>query len=117
MVTLQHFEPAAEIALGQALPKASSIEGNQHEAEAVLWTSPDGRTEIGVWECSPGRFHSTRDGFSETCYILSGRLTLTESGRSPVFINPGEMIVLPTGWQGEWWLHDTVRKIYVVTRD
>lgn len=114
MVDLKHFEHVAGIALGAPRPKTSSLDGSQNEAEAVLWASPDGRTEIGIWECSPGRFASQRDSFSETCYIISGSLTLREAGKPETRISPGEIVVLPVGWRGEWLLHETVRKIYVV---
>lgn len=93
--------------------KPTSITDGQAESALELWT--DGRgTEVGYWECSPGRFTATRKGFSEICQIVSGRMTLHPTESAPIDLGPGSTIVMPEGWTGEWEVHETVRKLYVV---
>lgn len=114
MIDLKTFDHLVDIELGAPQAKATSVEGNQAEAEKVLWTSDDGTIEVGVWECSPGRFTSRRDDFSEICHIVSGSITLKSEGQPGRAIGVGELLILPTGWRGEWTIHETTRKLYVV---
>jgi uncharacterized cupin superfamily protein len=108
------FSQLSAIGLGKLATKPTSIEGNQLEASKVLWTSEDSSLRVGVWECSPGRFTADRDANSETCYILSGRVTLHMEDGTAKEVKAGEMLVLPRGWTGEWTIHETTRKLYVV---
>ncbi|MEY3080279.1 MAG: hypothetical protein RJA94_264 [Pseudomonadota bacterium] len=114
MIAFQTFAHLATIDLGAPAPKPTSIAGNQMEAAVTLWTSPDGLAEAGVWECTPGRFTANRETNSEICHIVKGRVTLhDEDGRSRD-VAPGEMLVLPIGWKGEWTIHETTRKLYII---
>jgi uncharacterized cupin superfamily protein len=99
--------------LGAPAPKPTSTTGQQ-EASAELWTSPDGATEVGVWECDPGTFTAVRDGMAEVCQILSGRATITGEDGTVAEVGPGSTLVLPDGWRGTWQVHETVRKTYVM---
>ncbi|WP_066932684.1 cupin domain-containing protein [Microtetraspora fusca] len=102
--------------LGPYAPKPTSIAGEQREASLTAWTSADGRTRAGVWECTPGTFTAIRDGYHEVCQILSGRATIVASDGTIQEVGPGSTLVMPAGWQGEWRVHETVRKTYVTTR-
>ncbi|MDQ0471291.1 cupin domain-containing protein [Labrys wisconsinensis] len=114
MIAFQTFAHLAAIDLGALQPKPTSIEGDQHEAAKTLWTSPDGRLEIGVWECTPGRFTASRDENSETCHIVSGRASLHDKDGRTREVRAGEVLVLPKGWSGEWTIHETTRKLYIL---
>ncbi len=114
MTDFQTFAHLASIDLGEPAPKPTSLEGSQVEAAKTLWSSPDGKLEVGVWECTPGRFTASRDTNSETCHIVSGRVSLHgPEGRSQE-VGPGEMLVLPKGWRGEWTIHEKTRKLYII---
>ena len=73
MIDFKTFAHLAHIDLGEPQPKPTSLEGDQLEAANTLWTSEDGKIEVGVWECSQGRFTARRDTNSEICHIVSGR--------------------------------------------
>lgn len=105
------------LALNEPVRKPTSIDCEQFEASRKLWTSNDGRLTIGVWECTPGRFSANRDQVSETCHLISGRVTLRgEDGQTRDLV-AGDMLVLPRGWRGEWTLHETTRKLYIMHAD
>ena len=105
------------IDLGRPSPKPTSIGGTPMEAAKQLWTSADGTLKIGVWQCSPGRFTADREASSETCHIISGRVTLHgPDGRSEE-LGTGDMLVLPRGWRGEWTIHEQTRKLYILHSD
>jgi uncharacterized protein len=78
---------------------------------AVLWAYGD--QESGVWECTPGSSYWEQEQ-NEFVLILSGALTVTADGGSPVALAAGDCAMFPRGWRGTWELHETVRKVYVV---
>ncbi|GAA4161068.1 cupin domain-containing protein [Shinella granuli] len=118
MISFENFGDLLQRDIGAFAPKPTSIEGDQQEATLPLWTSPDGKMETGIWECTPGRFTADRSEIAEICHILSGRVTLHNGDGTSRRIGPGEMFVLPLGWRGEWTIHEQTRKIYtMVARD
>lgn len=117
MIDYQTFAPLAATDLGAPEPKPTSIEGGQMEASKTLWTSPDGKLEVGVWECTPGRFTVVRDNNSETCHIVSGRVSLHGADGRTQEVGTGEVLVLPKGWRGEWTIHEKTRKLYIMHQE
>jgi uncharacterized cupin superfamily protein len=108
-----HEADAASMSLPVASPKPTSLTG-QTESSLTLWESTDGRVQLGVWECSPGVFTATRDGYDEVAQILFGAASITNDEGQTCEIGPGSVFVTPAGWSGTWTIHDTVRKTYVV---
>lgn len=93
--------------------KPTSIDG-QTESSVTIWESSDGRVETGVWECVPGTFTAFRDGYDEIAHIVSGMATVTSNDGEVVELSPGSTLVTPAGWKGNWTIHETVRKVYVL---
>ncbi|MBU4527805.1 MAG: DUF861 domain-containing protein [Hoeflea sp.] len=117
MIDLKCFGDLSGLALGTFAPKPTSFTDGQVEAAIELWASVDGLTKIGVWECTPGRFSADRTKSSEICHVLSGSATVVgKSGGDERKIGPGDLLVLPLGWEGEWTIHEQLRKTYVITR-
>ena len=114
MIDLSAFLSLASIDLGAMAPKPTTIEGNQMEAAQGLWTSPDGKTEIGVWECTPGRFTADRTNASEFCHFITGLVEITHADGTVQRFGPGDAFNLPLGWKGEWRVIEQVRKLYVI---
>ncbi|MEU6010814.1 cupin domain-containing protein [Streptomyces sp. NPDC047453] len=104
---------AVSAELPPATPKPTSTTGQQ-ETTLTLWQSPDGLVEVGVWECDPGRFTATRDGYDEVCQVLTGSATVHTEGGEAVELVPGATLAMPAGWRGTWQVHETLRKVYVV---
>ena len=115
MIDLQTFASLADTELGDFAPKPTSLTDGQQEAAKTLWQSPDGRLKIGVWECTPGHFTADRTAAGEYCHILSGRASVTNAdGFGTREIGPGDLLVLPQGWTGEWVIHEQMRKLFVI---
>ena len=100
--------------IGEFLPKPTSTTG-QKEGSSVLWKSADGRLEIGIWECTEGHFTAFREVASEKCHIISGRVTIKDD-KLARDLGPGDFLVMPLGWRGEWTVHQRVRKLYILDR-
>lgn len=79
-----------------------------------FFQSPDGTVDIGIWECTPGRFTADRSDSSEICHIISGHVELSRIDGEVRELGPGDLLVLPQGWKGEWRIHETTRKLYMI---
>lgn len=117
MVDLETFRALSNLELNDFSPKPTSIEGDQVEAARKLFEAPDGSLEIGIWECSPGRFTADRTASSETCYIITGRVEMRRNDGEIRELGPGDLLVLPRGWKGEWHLLERTRKLYIIHRN
>jgi uncharacterized protein len=92
-----------------ALPEA--IGEPMQTSGFTLWA--DGDQEAGVWECTPGPSRWNLES-NEFVHILSGRMTVTPDGGETTEIGPGDTAVFPRGWTGDWQIHETIRKLYVL---
>jgi uncharacterized cupin superfamily protein len=108
-----HEADAASLILPAASPKPTGSTG-QTESSLTLWESPDGHVQLGVWECSPGTFTGTRDGYDEVAHIVFGTATITTDDGQTCEVGPGSVFVTPSGWSGSWTIHETLRKTYVI---
>lgn len=105
---------AAHAPLPDPQPKPTALTPGVVEATLPLWDSADGRTSVGVWECSPGSFSARRDGYTEICQLLEGSVTIDTEGGDSVTLRAGDTMVMPDGWVGVWHVHETLRKTYVI---
>ena len=79
LIDLSTFHDLAKADIGAFSPKPTSIEGDQLEAARSFFQSPDGSVDIGIWECTPGRFTADRTNSSEICHIISGRVEVSRA--------------------------------------
>ena len=114
LIDLSTFHDLANAEIGAFSPKPTSIEGDQVEAVRSFFKSPDGSVDIGIWECTPGRFTADRSDSSEICHIISGRVELSRIDGEVRELGPGDLLVLPKGWKGEWRIRETTRKLYMI---
>ena len=87
-----------------------------HPAGALTADWPmldDGQVQVGVWECTPGRFGGRSSGENESMYMVAGRATI-EHGDGVYDISPGTLWTTPREWSSTWTVHQTVRKLYVI---
>ncbi len=64
-----------------------------------------------IWEKEASTFPWTYDG-SETCYLLTGRVTVTPEDGPPVQLRAGDLVTFPAGLSCTWEIHEEVRKHY-----
>jgi uncharacterized cupin superfamily protein len=108
-----HEADVASITMPAAVLKPTSQNG-QTESTLSLWKSPDGKLEMGVWECDPGTFTARRDGYDEVAHIVAGTATVSSDAGDTVELAPGSVFVTPAGWTGTWTIHTKVRKTYII---
>ena len=81
--------------LSEPTPHGHATEGDPHESYASAYV--DGNTEVGVWECTPGRFPGAKEGISEMMHLLSGRVTITDEDGTAHELSAGTMFILLDG--------------------
>ena len=100
--------------VGDTKPRAA-IEGDPHESTNTLWAHNG--LEVGVWECTPGKFGARRDGYDEVFLCLSGRATLTDASGVRFDLSPGSALYTPAGFTGTWHVTETFRKVFCIIND
>lgn len=79
----------------------------------LLFRRQDGSSEMGLWECTPGRWRCEVEK-DEFCYFLSGKAIYTADSGVKVTVSAGMAGAFPAGWNGECEVIETVRKVYMV---
>jgi uncharacterized protein len=89
------------------------LEGASHTSGKLLHKGPQGRSESGIWRCTPGRWacHVTRD---EYCHFLAGRSTYVHESGEVIEIEPDTLAYFPQDWRGVCTVHETVTKVYMI---
>lgn len=84
-----------------------------HESGVLIFRREDRSSEMGVWQCTPGRWRC--DVVSdEFCYFLSGKAIYTADDGVITTVEAGYAGAFPAGWAGECEVIETVRKVYMV---
>ena len=86
------------------------------EQHNTLHFEADGRFFAGEWGAEPGCW---RVSYSENEYfhILSGRSILRDLDGNEMALAPGDKVCVPAGFEGEWEVLETTRKIYVIYKN
>ena len=89
------------------------LEGQSMTSGKLLHKGPEGRSECGIWRCTPGRWfcHVTRDEF---CHFLAGRCTYVHEDGEVIEITPDTAAFFPEDWRGVCTVHETVTKVYMI---
>jgi uncharacterized cupin superfamily protein len=89
------------------------VEGESRTSGKLLHKGPEGRSECGIWRCTPGRWncHVTRD---EYCHFLAGRSTYVHTDGEVIEIAPDTVAFFPQDWKGVCTVHEAVTKVYMI---
>jgi uncharacterized cupin superfamily protein len=111
---LPGFIDPREAVLRVVGPKPGATSGEPVESDLELYD--DGRTSIGIWECTPGRWPSEKVGLGELMHFVAGSGRIIDDDGTRHEIRPGVVRFFPDGWHGRWEVDETVRKVYVIVR-
>lgn len=74
-----------------------------------------GGIAAGAWSCTEGGWLSPSPRTStETFYMLEGEGSVDDNDGTRHRFGPGDLVVLPRGWNGRWDVTQDLRKIWVV---
>lgn len=77
------------------------------------FTSPDGKFFAGTWEAEPGCWRVSYTEH-EYCRIIEGESILRDAAGNETLLEAGDDFVIPAGFEGEWEVVATTRKIYAI---
>ncbi len=106
-------DPLAQTGLIEWGVIPTMLEGKSQTSGKVLYKGVQGRSECGIWRCTPGRWacHVTRD---EYCHFLDGRSTYVHEGGEVIEIAPDTVAFFPQDWKGVCTVHETITKVYMI---
>ena len=96
-----------------AMPEEKCVRGRPLQRTWHHFTSADEKFFAGTWEAEPGCW-KIRYTENEFCQILAGRSILRDSDGNEREISAGDNFTIPAGFEGEWDVIETTRKIYVI---
>jgi len=113
MASVSLRNPLGETALVDWGVIPTMLEGESRTSGKLLHKGPEGRSECGIWRCTPGRWdcHVTRDEF---CHFLGGHSTYVHEGGEVIEIAPDTVAFFPQDWRGICTVHETVTKVYMI---
>jgi len=80
-----------------------------------VFYSKENNVKTGIWECSPGSFPVEKRENTESCYILAGKIVITDLDTgNEVEMGPGSSFVLEKGCSVRWTILETCRKFFVI---
>lgn len=77
------------------------------------FTSEDQKFLAGLWEAEPGCWKISYTE-NEFCQILAGRSILRDANGNEHLLKAGDNFTIPSGFEGEWEVLETTKKIYVI---
>jgi uncharacterized cupin superfamily protein len=84
---------------------------------ATGYQSEDRMFTVALWQSGPGILKTDGYPHDEYCFVLEGRVVITNaSGRREEF-GPGDAFVIPKGWAGTWNMTTPFKKQYVAIAD
>jgi hypothetical protein len=86
------------------------LSGDPRATKRVLHRHGD--TEIGIWECTPGVFHSRKQNISEFMHFVAGEGRIEHADGTVTTIRPGAVLHVHHGYEGTWYVEAPVRKVY-----
>ena len=96
MTQLQHAETMTDAELEDwgllALPLAEPLGDPMPTKGVETWSSEDGKTSTGIWECGPGPSRWEMKGEGELIHVVSGRMTCTAEDGTVTEIGPGRLV-------------------------
>jgi hypothetical protein len=77
------------------------------------YADPTGQFSAGIWASSVGGFKVSYSEV-ELCFLLEGRVRLTDNSGAVREFGPGSAFVIPAGFEGVWETLVPVKKIYSI---
>lgn len=97
-----------------AFPAERVLGGSPEQNLFNQYQDPSKQMLSGTWDCTPGKWQADYSAKSEFCYIISGKLILTDEDGVATTFAAGDSFVIPQGFMGTWEIVEKVQKLYVI---
>ncbi len=95
------------------VPVEKCVRGQPVQRTWHQFTSGDEKFFAGTWEAEPGCWNISCTE-NEYCEILTGHSILRDASGAEHELKPGDRFVIPAGFEGQWDVIETTRKIYAI---
>ncbi len=97
------------------VPVEDVLSGEPNELGEEIFETKSQALSIGTWECTPYAETLAYPGETvEFCYVLKGKVALTNPDGSVETFEAGDGYIVPAGFKGRFEVLETLRKIYVI---
>ena len=93
--------------------QAEALEGRSRSSGRLLWKGADGRPEVGLWICTPGRWRLALPA-DELCHFVAGRAVYRVDDGEVIEIGPGTVVHFREDWTGTVEVFETIRSVYML---
>ena len=96
-----------------AMKKFDEGKNGLRTKEEQTFNNADESFSLGFWESSKANIPSDWT-YDEFMYVISGQILMIDEAGNSSEINPGEGIIVPTGWKGDFIVPEGVVKIWAI---
>ena len=96
-----------------AMKKFDEGKNGLRTKEEQTFNNADESFSLGFWESSKANIPSDWT-YDEFMYVISGQILMIDEAGNSSEINPGEGIIVPTGWKGDFIVPQGVVKIWAI---
>ena len=89
------------------------IAGHPRQASANLYSDAREQFHCGVWQAEPGTWRVSYSEY-EFCHMLAGRIRIRDQSGGEWLVSAGDSFVITAGFEGDWEVLETARKIYAI---
>lgn len=89
------------------------VEGEPTMSTWIEYTSPDESMITGCWSATPGTYRASYAGW-EFVHLIEGEVAITEDGKAPVTLLPGDAFMVEAGFNGTWEIKKPVFKHFAI---
>ncbi|MGR8949871.1 MAG: cupin domain-containing protein [Gammaproteobacteria bacterium] len=97
----------------EELPFINVLEGNPQHSGRFDEGGFGIRTQVGVWECTPGKFEYTYPG-DEICTLFEGEISVVDEHGNTHEYRAGDTFYMRKGEVGIWTVRKTIKKVFFI---
>ena len=95
-----------------AIPAERVIIGTPAASTVIL--DDTASHQLGLWQVTPGEFHTEHAGYLEYIHIAHGSGQLVDQSGLITELAPGITVLMQRGWKGRWIVTETITKVYTI---
>ena len=100
--------------LGAGLGEYTKLEYGMDEGDWRAAEGTNGNYVIGFWEGKVGSVEFPETGADEACWLVEGKIALTDVNGARKEFSAGQGYLLPKGFAGKWETISDAKKFYVL---
>lgn len=105
--------PGSDLEVMNYISPETVVEGVAEERGQMFFTNETGNVNAGLWECSPCTERVRDYPYDQVCVVLEGALTIVDEDDHAETFGPGDVFIIPRGFNGDWRMTERYRNFFV----